>query len=127
MSALGPMAHGEHKNKVKGGHLRCCWSGFGSYGQGNFPGHDVLCVLPEMVKNEFIWVFMHMDGCNRAHGNGGEKEQGKKSPKRESMGCFVVHGRGEKNQEVGRSDHGDQGWARGGGFKQSYACTVWIW
>ena len=46
--------------------------------------------------NEFIWVFVHMDGCIGSYGNGREKKQDKKSPKRESMTCFVVGTRGKK-------------------------------
>ena len=61
-----------------------------------------------MVKNECIWVFVHMYGCIGSYGNGREKKQDKKSPKRESMTCFVVCTRDKKRQKVGRSGHGDQ-------------------
>ena len=106
--ALGPRAHSKHKNEANGGHSWSHSSRFGSYGRGNFPGHDVLCVLPEMAMNEFVWVFVHMDGCIGSYGNGREKKEDKKSPKRESMRCFVVCTRGKKRQKVGRSGHGDQ-------------------
>ena len=106
--ALGPRAHSKHKNEANGGHSWSHSSRFGSYGRGNFPGHDVLCVLPEMAMNEFIWVFVHMDGCIGSYGNGREKKEDKKSPKRESMACFVEYTRGKKRQEGDRSDHSDQ-------------------
>ena len=66
-----------------------------------------------MVKNEFIWVFVHMDGCIGSYGNGRQKKQDEKSPKRENMTCFVVYACGKKRQQGGRSDHGDQRGARG--------------
>ena len=51
MGALGRRRHGKHKNKASGGNLGSCRPGFGTYGRGNFPGHDVFWVLPKMVKN----------------------------------------------------------------------------
>ena len=42
MGALGHVVSGEHKNQGKGDIYWSTWTGFGSYGRGNFPGHDVL-------------------------------------------------------------------------------------
>ena len=42
MDALGPRGYGKHKNKARRGHLGSQRPGIGSYGRGNFPGHDVL-------------------------------------------------------------------------------------
>ena len=42
MGALGCRGHKGHKNKAGRGHLGSKRSGFGHYGRGNFPGHDVL-------------------------------------------------------------------------------------
>ena len=44
---------------------------------------------------------------------GGEKKQDKKSPKWVSRTCFVMYGRGEKKQEVGRDGPGDHRGSRG--------------
>ena len=108
MGALGHRGHRQCKNKASRGNLWCRRTIFVTYGRGNFPGHHVLCVLPEMVKNEWIWVFVHMYACIRSYGNGREKKQDKKGPKRESMTCFVEYACGKKRQEGDRSDHGDQ-------------------
>ena len=56
----------------------------------------------------YLCIGIPMDGCIGPYGNGREKKQDKKSPKRESMTCFVVYTRGKKRQKVGRFDHGDQ-------------------
>ena len=87
MGTLGHRGHKQHKNKPSTGYQRCFRPGFGCYGRGNFPGHHVLCVLPEMVKNECIWVFLDMYGCIGSYGNGREKKQDKKSPKRARQQC----------------------------------------
>ena len=108
MGALGRRGHEHNKIKASRGYLWCRRTIFVIYGRRNFPGHHVLCVLPEMVKNECIWVFLDMYGCIGSYGNGREKKQDKKSPKRESMTCFVEYTRGKKRQEGDRSDHSDQ-------------------
>ena len=51
MGALGRRGHGEHKNKAIRGHLGSHRSGFGSYGRGNFPGHDVFAFEARMVND----------------------------------------------------------------------------
>ena len=62
MDALIHVGHGEHKNKAMRVHKGSRSSGFGTYGRGNFPGHDVLWVLPKMVKNGCRWVMMDNNG-----------------------------------------------------------------
>ena len=64
MGALGRRGHGEHKNNARVGHLRSRGSGFGTYGRGKFPGHDVFVVLPKIDKNGHRWVIMGRDECN---------------------------------------------------------------
>ena len=51
MGALGPMVHGQPKNKARRGNLRSHRSVFGRYGRGNFPGHDVVAFYARMVKD----------------------------------------------------------------------------
>ena len=51
MGALGPMVHGQPKNKARRGNLGSRRSVFGRYGRGNFPGHDVVAFYARMVKD----------------------------------------------------------------------------
>ena len=56
MGALGHIVHKQHKNKVRGGNFWSLWSGYGSYGRGNFPRHDVCGCWPKwsrMGKDEY--------------------------------------------------------------------------
>ena len=50
MGALGPMMHGQHKNKARRGNLGSQRPVFGHYDRGNFPGHDVVAFYARMVK-----------------------------------------------------------------------------
>ena len=69
MGALGCRGHGKHKKKnVSRDHLGPHRSGFGSYGRGNFPGHNVLGGLlkndsdmgtDDYTVDRFGWVWMH--------------------------------------------------------------------
>ena len=77
MGALGHRRHGGHKNKAGMGDLWSCRSGFGRYGRGNFPGHDVWLCLAKMIKNGCRWVKMDADGYNRVYSNGGHKKKDK--------------------------------------------------
>ena len=101
MGALGCRGMGKQANKASRGHLGSCGPGFGSYGRGNFPGHDVLCHLPQMVKNECRWVTMDADGWDRVWHHGRENKQGKKSPKLSSGACFGMHGQRQEMHHVG--------------------------
>ena len=74
MGALGHGGHGEHKNKASGVHLGSCRSGFKRYGRGNFPEHDVLWVLPKMLKNECGLVQIGSDGYNKVYSHGEKKK-----------------------------------------------------
>ena len=55
MGALRHIAHKQHKNKAGGGNFWSSRTGFGSYGRGNFPGHDVCGCWPK-------WLRMGADG-----------------------------------------------------------------
>ena len=51
MGAIGYVGAGGQENKVR---MRIYWytgHGFGPYGRGNFPGHDVLRISPKMFKS----------------------------------------------------------------------------
>ena len=50
MGALGHRGRKQHKNKPNRGYGRCFRPGFGCYGRGNFPGHDVLGGLQKMPR-----------------------------------------------------------------------------
>ena len=76
--ALGPRAHSKHKNEVNGGHSWSHSSRFGSYGRGNFPGHDVLWIMPKMSNSGFKWVMLLKDGCYGAYYRGGRRKNKKK-------------------------------------------------
>ena len=77
MDALGRRGHGEHKNKAIRGHLGSRKPGFGIYGRGNFPGHDVLGGLTKSVKDGCRWAKIGVDGFSRAWGHGGKVKQHK--------------------------------------------------
>ena len=96
MGALGRMGHGEHKNKPKRGHLRSRKPEFGTYGRGNFPGHDVLWLLPKMVKNECAWVMMDKDGCNGTCENEGTRNNTKICTNARVGQYLVTHDHGKK-------------------------------
>ena len=113
VGALGRRVHGEHKKSQRGGIFMVSQARIGTYGRGNFPGHDFLWVLPKILKDECRWVMMDKGGCNGVSDHGGEKKQDKKGPKWASVTCFEVYGRGEKKQEVNRDGHGDQRGSRG--------------
>ena len=113
MGALGPRVHGHYKSKVSRGHAWSYTSQFGTYGRGNFPGHDVLWTIPQMTKNVCRRVMMHKNTCNGAYIHGGKEKQDKKNPQWTSMTCFMMYGRGSKKQEGGRYDRGDQRVSRG--------------
>ena len=101
MGVMGHRGHGEHTNKERRGHLGSHRPGFGPYGRGNFPGHDVLWCLSKMVKNGCRWVAMDADGRHRACNHERQKKQGKKSPKCTSWACFGMHGHGQEMYHVG--------------------------
>ena len=106
VGALGHGGHGEHKNKASGGHLGSCRSGFGIYGRGNFPGHDVFGFLPKMINIECRWMRSGSDGSNRVFGCGKKQKQGKKSAKWVSRACFVMYAQGQKIQYFDRHGRG---------------------
>ena len=81
MGALGHRGHGAHKNKASRGHLGSLRSGFGFYGRGNFPGHDVLGVHAKNGVNGCRCIKLDSDGGKWVYGQGRKKEQGKKSNK----------------------------------------------
>ena len=63
-----------------------------TYGRGNFPGHDALCVLPKMGVDGCRWVIMDAYGCN---GGGmiavGNKSNAKRAPNGSAghvLGCM---------------------------------------
>ena len=47
MDALRHISHRQHKNKAGGAKFWSLWTGFESYGRGNFPGHDVCGCWPK--------------------------------------------------------------------------------
>ena len=106
MGALGHGGHGKHKNKASGGYLGSCRPGFGTYGRGNFPGHDVFGVLSKMLKIACRWMQIGSDGCNRVCGHGEQQKQGKKSAKWVSRACFVMHAQRQKMQYFDRYGRG---------------------
>ena len=110
--ALGHRRHRGHNNKPSRGRLWTWRPVFGRYGRGNFPGHDVFAGLPKMPKYGCGGVKMDEEGCNRAHGHGGERKQGKESPKWAIRTFFCMHGQVQKIHHVGRDGHGDQGGSR---------------
>ena len=74
VNALGRRGHGNTHKQGEQTQKRLYRTYFGVYGRGNFPGHDVLCVLPKMVKNEFRWGMVNANECNGVYGHGvGEK------------------------------------------------------
>ena len=107
MDALGRRGHGGHNNKASEGHLGSCRSGLGRYGRGNFPGHDVLWVLSEMLKIECGWVHIGSNGWDRVYSHGERGKKDKESPEWVIRTCFVMHARGDKTQEVDSDGHGD--------------------
>jgi len=108
MGALGCRGHKGHKNKADRGYLGSKRSEFGSYGRGNFPGHDVFWHLPKMPKYGCRWVNMDVDGCEWTYGQGGRQKQGKKNYKLASRERFATHAQSAKNKQVARDGHGDQ-------------------
>ena len=64
--------------------------------------------LPKMFRMECRCIRSSYYGCNRVHGDGGEKKQDKKSPKWASRTCFEMHAWSNKNQNVFRDGHGGQ-------------------
>ena len=106
MGALGHRWHEGHKNKAGGGHLWSQMPGFGTYGRGNFPGHDVFGVLSKMLKIACRWMQIGSDGCNRVCGHGDQQKQGKKSAKWASRACFVMYAQGQKMQYFDRHGRG---------------------
>ena len=106
MGALGHGGHGKHKNKASGGYLGSCRPGFGTYGRGNFPGHDVFGVLSKMLKIACRWMQIGSDGCNRVRGHGEQQKQGKKSAKWVSRTCFVMYAQDQKIQYFDRHGRG---------------------
>ena len=74
-----------------------------TYGRGNFPGHDALCVLPKMGVDGCRWVIMDAYGCNGGgYDRGGKQKQCKKSPKWVSRTCFGMYAQGKKMPHVGQ-------------------------
>ena len=108
MGALGYRGHGEHTKKASRVHLGPRRWVFASYGRGNFPGHDVLCVLPKMINNECRWMRIGSDGCNRMCVHERKQKQGKKNAKRAIRACFVMYAQGQKMQHFGRHGRGAQ-------------------
>ena len=81
MDALGHRVHGKHKNRVKMVNLGFRRWGFGCYGRGNFPGHDVLGLLAKMIKYEWGWVRIGSDGWVCMHKQAGKQKRGKRRHK----------------------------------------------
>ena len=100
MNALGCRGMEKQANKASRCHIGPCSPGFGSYGRGNFPGHDVLWHLPKMKKNGCKWVTMGADGWDRVRHHGSDNKQGKKRPKWSSGACFGMHGQGQEIHNV---------------------------
>ena len=75
MGAIGYVGAGGQENKVS----KCIYwytgHGFGPYGRGNFPGHDVLGGLAKSVKDGCRWAQIGVDGCSRTCGHGGNAKQ----------------------------------------------------
>ena len=78
MGALVHGGHEEHKNKASGVYLGSCRPGFGTYGRGNFPGHDVFWVLSKMLKIGCRWMRSGSHGANRVCGHGQEQNKAKR-------------------------------------------------
>ena len=84
------------------------------------------CMAGEISPDIMFYVFCRKWSKMNVYGNGREKKQDKKSPKRESMTCFVVCTRGKKRQKVGRSGHGDQRRSFEGIWGEKVVCgTQW--
>ena len=125
MGALGHGGHGKHKNKASGGYLGSCRPGFGTYGRGNFPGHDVFGVLSKMLKIACRWMQIGSDGCNRVCGHGEQQKQGKKSVNWVSRACFVMYVHNAKKKEVDSDGHtGQRGSFEGMESKQEVCGTL---
>ena len=96
MGALGRRGHREHKIKAKGGHLWSHRSGFRTYGRGNFLRHDVLWLLPKMVKNECRWTIVNEDGCDGTCEHEGTRNNTKIYTNGRVRQHLVTHGHGKK-------------------------------
>ena len=128
MGVSGRRGHKKHKIKARTRRLWCLRPGFGWYGRGNFPGHHVLGCLPKSGVHGCIYIFMHMHGCNGAHGHGGEKKQDKKSPKWARMAflwCMVVVQKQRKvagTIMVARDDHFEEWGGKKDGCGVQWMC-----
>ena len=127
MGALGHGGHGKHKNRASGGDLGSCRPGFGTYGRGNLPGHDVFGVLSKMLKIACRWMQIGSDGCNRVCGHGEQQKQGKKSVNWVSRACFVMYVHNAKKRKwtamaiLVRGDHLKE-WRVSKRFAVRYRC-----
>ena len=124
MGALGRRGHGGHKNKASRGNLGSHRPGFGCYGRGNFPGHDVLDGCAKNGANGCRWVQVDADGGDRGNGHGQEQKQGKKSRNWMRRACFPMHVHRDKNENVCRDDHGGQRGRLGGMVGAKKRCAV---
>ena len=105
---MGVLGHRDHRGTQKQGrqNQKTIVQGiFVTLWPGNFPGHNVLWVLPKMLKNAYRWVMMGKYECNGVYDHGGEKKQYKKIPEWDSRPCFVMYVREEKKQQVNRDGH----------------------
>ena len=88
MGAIGYVGAGGQENKVSMG---ICWytgHGFGPYGRGNFPGHDVLGGSAKNVKDECRWTEIGVDGCGGTCGMGRTRKIPKKFEKFKKIAIF---------------------------------------
>jgi len=102
MGALRRRRHGGHKNKASGGHLGSCRPGFGTYGRGNFPGHDVFGVLPKTLRIECRWMRIGLNGRKRPYVYRGNAKQDQKNTNERVGTYFLVHIKGKKTTKSAR-------------------------
>ena len=77
LGAVGYVGAGGQENKVSMGTCRYTGHGFGPYGRGNFPGHDVLGGYAKTDTDGCRWVNIDADGCSGACGREGNAKQQK--------------------------------------------------
>ena len=74
LGALGHMHAAGCKNKTSRDKIGHAGYVFAMYGQGKFPGHHVLWILPKMINNEYKLAMVHKDGCNRMYDHEGTEK-----------------------------------------------------
>ena len=70
-----------HRNKACGAINGPEAPDLNTYGRGNFPGHDALCILPKMGVDGCRWVLMDVYGCNGGYDHAEAQKQDKNDPK----------------------------------------------